>query len=146
MVSSSAGSASTIYIAVGVIAALLILCCIIVILLLVVRRRKRQQKQQPQDVLLEEPKGDKTAYQSLPGASKLDTNQTSNQRQSGSIRAPTYQINYSDLTLGDKIGAGAYGEVYKGKWRGAPVAIKRLFSSLSEKAKNDFFSEAGVMR
>ncbi|KAJ0410480.1 hypothetical protein ATCC90586_000650 [Pythium insidiosum] len=36
------------------------------------------------------------------------------------------RISLSDLLLGDKIGHGAYGEVFVGEYRSVPVAIKRL--------------------
>ena len=36
-------------------------------------------------------------------------------------------IPYDELVLGRQIGAGSFGEVHKGTWRGLDVAIKRLF-------------------
>jgi hypothetical protein len=31
-----------------------------------------------------------------------------------------------EITLGQRIGIGSYGEVYKGMWRGTEVAVKRF--------------------
>jgi len=36
-------------------------------------------------------------------------------------------INYADITFGRKIGVGSFGEVYKAKWQGADVAVKKFF-------------------
>ncbi|KXZ44278.1 hypothetical protein GPECTOR_70g509 [Gonium pectorale] len=36
------------------------------------------------------------------------------------------EINPEELTFGQRIGFGSYGEVYRGTWRGTEVAIKRL--------------------
>lgn len=36
-------------------------------------------------------------------------------------------INYDDITFGRKIGVGSFGEVYKAKWQGAEVAVKKFF-------------------
>ena len=40
--------------------------------------------------------------------------------------APNWQISYSELELGKKIGEGGFGEVYCAKWRGTTVAVKIL--------------------
>ncbi len=33
-------------------------------------------------------------------------------------------INFDELELDHKVGAGAFGEVFKGKWKGSEVAVK----------------------
>jgi len=38
----------------------------------------------------------------------------------------SFEINYSDLTFDQAIGGGNFGRVYKGTYKGADVAIKRL--------------------
>eukprot|EP00741_Cyanophora_paradoxa_P011412 tig00020556_g11023.t1 len=38
----------------------------------------------------------------------------------------TWEIDFSEVTLVDKIGSGAFAEVWKGLWRGNKVAIKKL--------------------
>eukprot|EP00884_Botryococcus_braunii_P009555 jgi/Botrbrau1/18600/Bobra.0367s0041.2 len=39
---------------------------------------------------------------------------------------PRTQINTSDIQLEEVIGRGAYGKVFRGRWRGAPVAVKSI--------------------
>src|SRR5579872_4214531 len=37
-----------------------------------------------------------------------------------------YRIHSGELTFGNKIGAGSFGEVYEGIWQGKQVAIKKM--------------------
>lgn len=37
-----------------------------------------------------------------------------------------WEIDPAEITLGQRIGIGSYGEVYKGIWRGTEVAVKRF--------------------
>ena len=37
-------------------------------------------------------------------------------------------INYEEIQILEKLGEGTFGEVYRGKWRGGDVAVKRLFT------------------
>jgi hypothetical protein len=37
-----------------------------------------------------------------------------------------WEIDPVEITLGQRIGIGSYGEVYKGMWRGTEVAVKRF--------------------
>jgi serine/threonine protein kinase len=43
-----------------------------------------------------------------------------------------------DIILGEEIGHGSYGVVYKGKWRGQQVAVKKL---LRGKIKQEILTE-----
>ena len=53
---------------------------------------------------------------------------------------------YEDLTFGKVLGAGGFGEVYKGQWQGVDVAIKKLLQKhLTEAMESTFRKEAGVM-
>lgn len=37
-----------------------------------------------------------------------------------------WHIDYHELVIEQLIGQGAFGQVFKGKWNGTPVAIKKL--------------------
>lgn len=51
-----------------------------------------------------------------------------------------------DLSQGQRIGVGSYGEVFKGVWRGTEVAIKRfLEQNLSPATVRDFRAEVSIM-
>jgi len=58
-------------------------------------------------------------------------------------------IDFSDLTFDTKtdyIGGGGYGDVYKAKWMGTRVALKRFGKRyLSRKAMKDFIKEIEVV-
>jgi sterile alpha motif and leucine zipper-containing kinase AZK len=47
----------------------------------------------------------------------------------------------------DKIGSGGYGIVYKGRWNGKDVAVKKLLEEkeLSKEAQLEFKTECGTM-
>ena len=55
---------------------------------------------------------------------------------------PAWAIDYSELTLGHRIGAGAFGEVYEASWRRSRIAAKRLLCQrLTESARQEFVQE-----
>ena len=41
-------------------------------------------------------------------------------------------IEQDQIEMGGRIGAGSYGEVYRGKWRGVDVAVKTTFLPMSD--------------
>ncbi|PXF48035.1 Serine/threonine-protein kinase HT1 [Gracilariopsis chorda] len=47
-----------------------------------------------------------------------------------------FHIDYSALTLGEKIGSGAYGDVYKGTFLMSPVAVKMFHVNISSRASS----------
>jgi serine/threonine protein kinase len=57
-----------------------------------------------------------------------------------------WEISYSELEMGEKIGEGAYGCVYKGKYRETEVAVKQLKQSLSDSDLEEFRQEAQLMK
>uniref|UniRef100_A0A383WHV6 non-specific serine/threonine protein kinase n=1 Tax=Tetradesmus obliquus TaxID=3088 RepID=A0A383WHV6_TETOB len=57
-----------------------------------------------------------------------------------------WEIDPSEISLGQRIGIGSYGEVYKAMWRGTEVAVKRfLEQNLSPQLVQDFKDEVDIM-
>eukprot|EP00736_Rhodelphis_marinus_P013915 Rmarinus@m.7316 len=60
----------------------------------------------------------------------------------------TWIIKGGELKFLEKLGSGAFGDVYSGMWRGGPVAIKRVTSTsekLSAAEKENFMKELEVL-
>lgn len=57
------------------------------------------------------------------------------------------EIDYRELDLEQKIGAGSFGEVYKATWRGAPVAAKKIINmdDDDDEMVDEFMREAAMM-
>ncbi|XP_048329349.2 probable serine/threonine-protein kinase SIS8 isoform X1 [Ziziphus jujuba] len=57
------------------------------------------------------------------------------------------EIPWEDITLGERIGLGSYGEVYRGDWHGTEVAVKRfLDQDISGESLEEFRSEVWIMK
>ncbi|KAJ4954477.1 hypothetical protein NE237_011260 [Protea cynaroides] len=58
-----------------------------------------------------------------------------------------WEINWEDLRLGEEIGQGSFGVVYRGIWNGSEVAIKLYIASeYREGILLDYKKEIGIMR
>ncbi|KAL3676827.1 hypothetical protein R1sor_026775 [Riccia sorocarpa] len=58
-----------------------------------------------------------------------------------------WEIPWDDLIIGERIGLGSYGEVYRGDWHGSEVAVKKfLDQDLSGDALEEFRLEVRIMR
>ncbi|KAL8245906.1 hypothetical protein R6Q59_007122 [Mikania micrantha] len=57
------------------------------------------------------------------------------------------EIAWEDITLGDRIGLGSYGEVYRGDWHGTDVAVKKfLDQEITTESLEEFKSEVRIMK
>ncbi|KAL1819858.1 hypothetical protein ACET3Z_014727 [Daucus carota] len=57
------------------------------------------------------------------------------------------EILWEDITLGERIGLGSYGEVYRGDWHGTEVAVKKfLDQELTGDSLEEFKSEVWIMK
>ncbi|KAL6605894.1 hypothetical protein ACP70R_041547 [Stipagrostis hirtigluma subsp. patula] len=58
-----------------------------------------------------------------------------------------FEIQWEELTLGERVGLGSFGEVYKGEWHGTEVAVKKfLQQDISSDALEEFRTEIGIMK
>ena len=59
---------------------------------------------------------------------------------------PVWEFDYPEITLGSRIGAGAFGEVYEASWRRSRIAVKRLLCQrLTDSAREQFYQEMELM-
>ncbi|XP_074376414.1 putative serine/threonine-protein kinase SIS8 isoform X1 [Apium graveolens] len=57
------------------------------------------------------------------------------------------EIPWEDITLGERIGLGSYGEVYHGDWHGTEVAVKRFLDQvITSESLKEFKSEVLIMK
>ncbi|KAI4330000.1 hypothetical protein MLD38_028315 [Melastoma candidum] len=57
------------------------------------------------------------------------------------------EIMWDEINLGERIGLGSYGEVYRGDWHGTEVAVKRfLEQDISGESLEEFISEVRIMK
>nr|XP_043632519.1 probable serine/threonine-protein kinase SIS8 isoform X2 [Erigeron canadensis] len=57
------------------------------------------------------------------------------------------EIAWEDITLGERIGLGSYGEVYRGDWHGTEVAVKKfLDQEITIESLEEFKREVGIMK
>jgi hypothetical protein len=59
-------------------------------------------------------------------------------------RQKSFQIVYSELSIREELGRGAFGLVSKAVWRNQDVAVKQMLN-LSKDQLKDFFKEADLM-
>ena len=58
------------------------------------------------------------------------------------------QINPAEIVLGERIGKGSFGQVFRGTWRGTQVAVKKLHMPMlvDDAFVREFKNEIDVMR
>jgi fyn-related kinase len=56
-----------------------------------------------------------------------------------------FEIDFAELALEAKVGKGSFGVVWKGRWRGGLVAVKKMKEGIQQKEIEDFKVEASVM-
>ncbi|KAJ8747831.1 hypothetical protein K2173_011540 [Erythroxylum novogranatense] len=58
-----------------------------------------------------------------------------------------FEIQWEEITLGERIGLGSYGEVYRGDWHGTEVAVKRfLDQDIMSDSLEEFKTEVRIMK
>eukprot|EP01113_Clastostelium_recurvatum_P000309 TRINITY_DN10136_c0_g1_i2.p1 TRINITY_DN10136_c0_g1~~TRINITY_DN10136_c0_g1_i2.p1 ORF type:complete len:1030 (-),score=276.47 TRINITY_DN10136_c0_g1_i2:80-3169(-) len=76
------------------------------------------------------------------GVSSLSLTQTSSS--SSSVIDKRFEINFTAISLFEVIGQGSSGVVYRGLWRGIPVAVKKL-AHVTDQERQAFLREADLM-
>ena len=55
-------------------------------------------------------------------------------------------IDMSEVILGDKVGRGSFGDIYRAEWRGTEVAVKKIpFNTLNDDLVQELLNEARIM-
>ncbi|CAO2040709.1 unnamed protein product [Urochloa humidicola] len=58
-----------------------------------------------------------------------------------------FEIQWEEIAMGERIGLGSFGEVYRGEWHGTEVAVKKfLQQDLSGDALEEFRTEVRIMK
>ena len=71
---------------------------------------------------------------------------TANKSFAGNVNVlESWEIDYSQLTILDKIGDGAFGEVFKGRLWGTDVAVKTVKNKLTKETLNDLKNEIAIL-
>ncbi len=67
-------------------------------------------------------------------------------REAFNTPAFSLEISHDELKLGEELGIGSFGKVYKGTWRFVDVAVKQLhYQGLSPESVSEFKAEANIM-
>ncbi|XP_021314202.1 serine/threonine-protein kinase EDR1 isoform X2 [Sorghum bicolor] len=58
-----------------------------------------------------------------------------------------FEIQWEEIAIGERIGLGSFGEVYRGEWHGTEVAVKKfLQQDISSDALEEFRTEVRIMK
>ncbi|KAL6911470.1 hypothetical protein ACP4OV_000275 [Aristida adscensionis] len=58
-----------------------------------------------------------------------------------------FEIQWDEIAIGERIGLGSFGEVYRGEWHGTEVAVKKfLQQDISSDALEEFRTEVRIMK
>jgi len=132
---------------------LLILSALIVFI--VVRRAKRKNSHDDQSLPNSTNKSTDVEMHPVTGNyHPIGTLMTSSSSTESTTRPNSYvgqnwNIPYSEISLEEEIGRGAFGVVYKGTWQGVHVAVKQSLldaNLISDLRIQDFFAEAELMK
>uniref|UniRef100_A0A0A9DR24 non-specific serine/threonine protein kinase n=1 Tax=Arundo donax TaxID=35708 RepID=A0A0A9DR24_ARUDO len=91
---------------------------------------------------LEEGKGSIEAPQETERVSDRSTGTESARSEIALDDVAEFEIQWEEITLGERVGLGSFGEVYKGEWHGTEVTVKKfLQQDISSDALEEFRTE-----
>jgi len=56
-----------------------------------------------------------------------------------------WEIHFPELTIFEELGEGCYGQVYRARWRGSRVAVKKLTRTTNEQVLLEFRNEVAIL-
>eukprot|EP01114_Cavostelium_apophysatum_P024653 TRINITY_DN971_c1_g1_i1.p1 TRINITY_DN971_c1_g1~~TRINITY_DN971_c1_g1_i1.p1 ORF type:complete len:829 (+),score=178.93 TRINITY_DN971_c1_g1_i1:47-2533(+) len=145
----------------GGIGLLIVILLIVIICLCCRKQSSKKNRKQNESVQLDTMRNDtqQSLYKNVPGPQSSVYGQPANQRSYEAVPSKQevegvdrtkprewWEIDYRELKIGEKIGAGGYGVVNKGVLRGQQVAIKTLHVNESDTEQyEEFKKEAALM-
>lgn len=120
-----------------------VLLLVLLLFLILCLRRSKKQDRSNSEIEMEKQKADEsTNYSLIPKPHRTDS--VSKIVPEGEVE---WEIDLSDLEMGEKLGEGSYGEVFKGRYRKVDVAIKQIkASSYSQTRVEEFRRECALMK
>ncbi|XP_062228548.1 probable serine/threonine-protein kinase SIS8 isoform X3 [Phragmites australis] len=98
-----------------------------------------------QDNALEQEKGSVEAPQEAERVSDRSTGTESARSEIALDGIAEFEILWEEITLGDRVGLGSFGEVYRGEWHGTEVAVKKfLQQDISSDALEELRTETVI--
>ncbi|XXG55461.1 hypothetical protein AAC387_Pa03g3126 [Persea americana] len=100
-----------------------------------------------QDGVVEQEQDTSMAYQEGERTSNTSAGNDSVRSDPALDDVAEWEIPWEEITLGERIGLGSYGEVYHGDWHGTEVAVKKfLDQDISGDALEEFKSEVRIIK
>ncbi|KAD5960332.1 hypothetical protein E3N88_11804 [Mikania micrantha] len=102
------------------------------------------------NVLDSSPKRDEDSYEICQEGERISDRSTGNESTVSEVShedVADCEMAWEDITLGERIGLGSYGEVYRGDWHGTDVAVKKfLDQEITTESLEEFRSEVRIMK